>query len=401
VSYNGSRGQVPEPLFHDTPFDESEWRALYDILRQVNQPKAELMRVQYEAVRTAYQHYVSARAEERDAYAIQRAADEAYNREVALQRQAVEAQMREARERWRPTLTELRTALEQARLEAYLRAGEAGLNLRGGAFLGLLRNSLADPYIVGVSSGAAVGAAVGVLLGWHMRGWGWAIALLAFGSGLLTLMLALGLSRQGGQLRVPSFLLVGVSLSASLWGVITLLLVLAGEDLSRVLYWLLGGLLNADWTRLGWACAPALVGCGLLVAQARAEPLHGGRGDRAALRRAGGAAQVGSADWRSAGDRRDSGDCGHHRIRRVDDPAPAAPLGGGRSPRADAALCAGRRNPAAVGGHARSHAGAPCRVARRRDYRADWRAALSVGHAGRGAESLSSVRADQVRCPPQ
>jgi hypothetical protein len=135
--YNGSGGRVPEPLFHDAPFDESEWRALYDILRQVNQPKAELMRVQYEAVRTAYQHYVSARAEERDAYAVQRAADEAYNREVAVQRQAVEAQIREVRERWRPTLTALRTALEQARLEAYLRAGEAGLNLRGGAFLGI------------------------------------------------------------------------------------------------------------------------------------------------------------------------------------------------------------------------------------------------------------------------
>jgi hypothetical protein len=137
VSYNGSSGQVPEPLFHDTPFDESEWRALYDILRQVNQPKAELMRVQYEAVRTAYQHYAAARAEERDAYAVQRVADEAYNREVAAQRQAVEAQMREARERWRPVLTQLRAELEQARLEAYLRAGEAGMNLRGGAFLGI------------------------------------------------------------------------------------------------------------------------------------------------------------------------------------------------------------------------------------------------------------------------
>jgi len=144
----------------------------------------------------------------------------------------------------------------------------------GCAFQGLLRNSLADPYIVGVSSGAAVGAAVGVLLGWHLRGWIGAIALLAFGSGLLTLMLALGLSRQGGQLRIPNFLLVGVSLSASLWGVITLLLVLAGEDLSRVLYWLLGGLLNADWARLGWASAPALVGCGLLVGQARALNLY-------------------------------------------------------------------------------------------------------------------------------
>lgn len=135
--YNGSSGRIPEPLFRDAPFDESEWRALYDILRQVNQPKAELMRVQYEAVRTAYQHYAAARAEERDAYAVQRVADEAYNREVAAQRQAVEAQMREARERWRPALTQLRAELEQARLEAYLRAGEAGMNLRGGAFLGI------------------------------------------------------------------------------------------------------------------------------------------------------------------------------------------------------------------------------------------------------------------------
>jgi hypothetical protein len=97
--YDGSRGQVPEPVFQDVPFDESEWRALYDILRQVNQPKAELMRVQYEVVRTAYQHYMSARAEERNAYAMQRADDEAYNRAVAEQRLAVEAQIREVRER--------------------------------------------------------------------------------------------------------------------------------------------------------------------------------------------------------------------------------------------------------------------------------------------------------------
>jgi iron complex transport system permease protein len=169
-----------------------------------------------------------------------------------------------------------RVILWELRLPRVLTAILVGgvLGCVGCAFQGLLRNSLADPYIVGVSSGAAVGAAVGVLLGWHLRGWVGAIALLAFGSGLLTLMLALELSRQGGQLRIPSFLLVGVSLSASLWGVITLLLVLAGEDLSRVLYWLLGGLLNADWTRLGWASVPALVGCGLLMLQARALNLY-------------------------------------------------------------------------------------------------------------------------------
>ena len=137
IQGNPPSASLREPLFRDVSFDESEWRELYEILRQVNQPKAELIRVQYEAARTAYQHYVAARAEERAAYATQRIADEAYNREAAAQRQAVEAQIREVRERWRPVLASLRTALEQARGEAYLRAGEAGINLRGGAFLGI------------------------------------------------------------------------------------------------------------------------------------------------------------------------------------------------------------------------------------------------------------------------
>jgi hypothetical protein len=137
VQGSASGASLREPLFRDVPFDESEWRELYEVLRQVNQPKAELMRVHYEAARTAYQHYVAARAEERAVYASQRVADEAYNREVAAQRQAVEAQVREVRERWRPVLASLRTELEQARVEAYLRAGEAGINLRGGAFLGI------------------------------------------------------------------------------------------------------------------------------------------------------------------------------------------------------------------------------------------------------------------------
>lgn len=169
-----------------------------------------------------------------------------------------------------------RLILWELRLPRVLLAALVGsaLGCVGCAFQGLLRNPLADPYIIGVSSGAAVGAAVGALLGWHQRGYGWAVALMAFLSGLLTLALALALSRQNGQLRIPNFLLVGVSISASLWGVITLLLVLAGEDLSRVLYWLLGGLLNADWQRLSWASAPALLGCLALFLQARALNLY-------------------------------------------------------------------------------------------------------------------------------
>ncbi|MCX7687744.1 MAG: iron ABC transporter permease [Fimbriimonadales bacterium] len=166
--------------------------------------------------------------------------------------------------------------LWELRLPRVLLAACVGgmLGMVGCAFQGLLRNPLADPYIVGVSSGAAVGAAAGVLLGWHTQGFTLGITGLAFACGLVVLMAIMALSRQNGALRIPTFLLMGVAVSASLWGVVTLLLVLAGEDLSRALYWLFGGLLNADWQRLEWVAIPALVGGAVLMAQARALNLY-------------------------------------------------------------------------------------------------------------------------------
>ncbi|MGQ9658100.1 MAG: hypothetical protein ACUVV1_09385, partial [Fimbriimonadales bacterium] len=128
---------LKEPIFRDVPFDESEWRPLYEILRQVSQPKAELMRAQYEKVRIAYQNYFAAREEEKGEYAARRAEDETYNQTILKQRRALEAQIRAIRDQWRPMLNNLRTELEEARREAYLRAGEAGINLRGDAILGI------------------------------------------------------------------------------------------------------------------------------------------------------------------------------------------------------------------------------------------------------------------------
>jgi len=172
-----------------------------------------------------------------------------------------------------PTVATILWELRLPRLLMALLVGSA-LGIVGCAFQGLLRNGLADPYIVGVSSGSAVGAALGVLLGWSAQGFGFGINLLAFVSGLGVLMLILALSRSNGSLRVGRFLLTGVALSASLWGIVTLLLVLAGEDLSRVIYWLLGGLLNADWQRLEWASLPIVVGVLLLFLQARSLNLY-------------------------------------------------------------------------------------------------------------------------------
>lgn len=150
----------------------------------------------------------------------------------------------------------------------------AALGLVGTAFQGLLRNPLADPYMVGVSSGAAVGAALSVLLGWSGKWFGLGTSGIAFLSGLGILLFVIALSRENGQLRVGSFLLAGVAVSASLWGIITLLLLWAGQDLSRVLYWLMGGLLDANWERLGWSLPLIAVGGVALFSQARALNLY-------------------------------------------------------------------------------------------------------------------------------
>ncbi|BCW96188.1 MAG: hypothetical protein WHS44_04305 [Fimbriimonadales bacterium] len=134
---NGVSGSVPEPPFRDVPFEESEWAGLHAILRQVNQPKAELLRPQYETARQAYRLYIEARAEAIEAYAVQRAEDEAYNQQILALRRETTAQIQAIRERWRTRLDALREQLESARVEAYQRAGEAGINLRGGALLGI------------------------------------------------------------------------------------------------------------------------------------------------------------------------------------------------------------------------------------------------------------------------
>ncbi len=170
----------------------------------------------------------------------------------------------------------LRTILWELRLPRVLLALLVGgaLGMTGAAFQGLLRNPLTDPYVVGVSSGAAVGAAFAYLLGWHLRGYGLGVSLLAFASGLGTLSLVIGLARTDGRLHIASFLLIGVAVSTALWAVVTLLLLLAGEDMGRVLYWLLGGLLNADWQRLAVATPLMVLGGIALISQTRGLNLY-------------------------------------------------------------------------------------------------------------------------------
>jgi iron complex transport system permease protein len=140
--------------------------------------------------------------------------------------------------------------LWRVRLPRAVACGLVGamLGAVGCSFQALFRNPLADPYVVGVSSGAAVGGTLAVLLGWEQ---GLAQPALAFVFGLGALGLVMAIGRKAGS-GSSSLLLAGVVTGAMLAAWVTLNLSLAGQDSGRVLRWLLGSTTPMFWDRVAW-----------------------------------------------------------------------------------------------------------------------------------------------------
>jgi iron complex transport system permease protein len=112
----------------------------------------------------------------------------------------------------------------------------------GTALQGLLLNPLADPYVIGISAGAAVGAVAVVMFGGGSALGGAGVPAGAFLAALLTLALIYSLGRKEGRLRIESFLLAGVAVGAFAWAAMTTLLAVHGAQAPEILFWLLGSL---------------------------------------------------------------------------------------------------------------------------------------------------------------
>jgi iron complex transport system permease protein len=148
----------------------------------------------------------------------------------------------------------------------------ASLAAAGVAFQSLLRNDLADPYIVGVSAGASVGAEA-VLLSASGGLWlgGWGVPAAAFGSALAAMLAVYSLARRHGRVAVTSLLLAGVVISAFLSGIATLMLQLGPpQDTQHILGRLLGSLQDATPTQCGIVLLVFCLGSLVLFAEARA-----------------------------------------------------------------------------------------------------------------------------------
>jgi len=118
------------------------------------------------------------------------------------------------------------------------------LSVAGVILQGLLLNPLTDPYVTGVSSGAALGAAIGIVT--HIPQVPWLPALALVG-GMLTLIIVYSFARRRGKLNIFIMLLAGVTISQLLSAVIAVLMLKAGRDVHQLLYWLLGSFSGRSW----------------------------------------------------------------------------------------------------------------------------------------------------------
>jgi len=134
-----------------------------------------------------------------------------------------------------------RTIILSLRLPRAILAGlvGAGLSVSGATFQALLRNPLADPYILGVSSGAAVGAIIALLLGLGTFSFG--LPLASFLGALLTILVVFYFGRQDRKIHPHTLLLAGVITGSFLSALIMFFIsVSRREELHTILFWLMG-----------------------------------------------------------------------------------------------------------------------------------------------------------------
>lgn len=141
----------------------------------------------------------------------------------------------------------------------------ASLATAGAVMQGLFRNPLADPGLVGVSSGAALAAVATIVLGGTLLApvtavlGPFTLPLMAFGGGLAATILLYAIATRQGRTSVPTMLLAGIAIGAFASAITGLLVYISSDQQLRdITFWSLGGLGGASWSKL-WSAGPIML----------------------------------------------------------------------------------------------------------------------------------------------
>ncbi|ANY69586.1 iron ABC transporter [Paenibacillus sp. BIHB 4019] len=159
----------------------------------------------------------------------------------------------------------------QVRLSRVLLAVLVGacLALAGSGFQGVLRNPLADPYTLGVASGSSVGAAALILFGYQAAVGIWTIPIVAFITGITTLLVVFWLARSSAGLQLETLILSGVIIQAFLGAFVSFMVSLSNSVVNQILFWLMGSLAMKSWANVYMLIPFLIIGVIVLIAYAQ------------------------------------------------------------------------------------------------------------------------------------
>lgn len=146
----------------------------------------------------------------------------------------------------------------------------ASLAVAGATMQGLFRNPMASPSVIGISSGAAFGATLAIVLGVSWISGSLAIPAMAFIFSFIALFIVYTISRtRNGYVPVETLLLAGIAVGALFSALVSTMQYFAGEKLASVVFWLMGGLNQATWDQVMITFPAVILGCGVILALSR------------------------------------------------------------------------------------------------------------------------------------
>lgn len=147
----------------------------------------------------------------------------------------------------------------------------AGLGISGASYQGLFRNPLADPYLIGVASGAGLGAVIAMSVEWPYSFWGmFIVPLAAFVMALLTVAVVYMMARIGHTVPTTNLILAGVAVSSFATSLTSFLMLRSTDEMRRALGWLLGGSIQNGWTSILAVLPFIMLGVTFLLASGHA-----------------------------------------------------------------------------------------------------------------------------------
>lgn len=137
----------------------------------------------------------------------------------------------------------------------------ASLSVAGAAFQGMFKNPMADPYVLGISSGAALGATLAIVFKIDVSFFSISsITIFAFIGALLAVFTVYNIARVKNKVPVTTLLLAGVAVGQFLTAIMSFIMILSDKDMVKITYWTLGSLSGKGWEPVIGIALPSTLG---------------------------------------------------------------------------------------------------------------------------------------------